>query len=547
MTGCMPTVPTGQPKYLTLWEKCHTNWVFHKRNAARCEGVTEAKGCAELERHCLRLRFAEEFHDQCQGVLVAQQLEEMVENELAAAKAREEAEKEEDVDVVALVNAAVDERLKKFGLLTEEGEVATDHISPQQMEVLAEKLDAVIVNVTASKTSVEDKVDATIAEHLHEMVQKEMAPAPPPPRAPLASEIELLDCVKKIVHAEHLTPVEAELVLEKAELFADAISEGERVDKIAMTLQAESEAAACEQAFAIAQLDPSLGVCVAETIEAGTGRSSGDHHVTMLLSAATVDAPALESALEKLADEGVTTMTTQIDPAAALEASVPDESLETLEPLLETFEAEARAIVEAEKEEAKIQETRITPASHSETTPTEALSSPPPAPPAPPAPLESETTLLSSVPAPAVAEATLLADALAAGAAVEKVSMTVQAESAAAACEAAFEMMQLDSSLGECSAALVEAPPRRSRRTLRRRMLAESGAALASYHVTILLRGDVVDAMALESALVHLAAEGVTTMTTEVDPATELEAIPGVDEALVEAFEEEVEAAAPAA
>ena len=75
----------------------------------------------------------------------------------------------------------------------------------------------------------------------------------------------------------------------------------------------------------------------------------------MLLSAATVDAPALESALEKLADEGVTTMTTQIDPAAALEASVPDESLETLEPLLETFEAEARAIVEAETEEAKSQ------------------------------------------------------------------------------------------------------------------------------------------------------------------------------------------------
>ena len=98
-----------------------------------------------------------------------------------------------------------------------------------------------------------------------------------------------------------------------------------------MTLQAESEAAACEQAFAIAQLDPSLGVCVAETIEAGTGRSSGDHHVTMLLSAATVDAPALESALEKLADEGVTTMTTQIDPAAALEASVPDESLEAFQ------------------------------------------------------------------------------------------------------------------------------------------------------------------------------------------------------------------------
>ena len=121
-----------------------------RRRARALRGVTEAKGCAELERHCLRLRFAEEFHDQCQGVLVAQQLEEMVENELAAAKAREEAEKEEDVDVVALVNA-VRRRPQREVWPSHGGGRGGDrsHASPQQMEVLAEKLDAVIVNVTA--------------------------------------------------------------------------------------------------------------------------------------------------------------------------------------------------------------------------------------------------------------------------------------------------------------------------------------------------------------------------------------------------------------
>ena len=333
-------------------------------------------------------------------------------------------------------------------------------------------------------------------------------------------------------------------MLEKAELFADAISEGERVDKIAMTLQAESEAAACEQAFAIAQLDPSLGVCVAETIEAGTGRSSGDHHVTMLLSAATVDAPALESALEKLADEGVTTMTTQIDPAAALEASVPDESLETLEPLLETFEAEARAIVEAEKEEAKIQR-RESPRRVIPRRRRRRRFPAPRASRASGAPLESETTLLSSVPAPAVAEATLLSGrprrGRGGGEGVHDGPGGVGGGGVRGGVRDDAARLEPRGVLGGARrgapAALSSHPSPPDAGGER--------AALASYHVTILLRGDVVDAMALESALVHLAAEGVTTMTTEVDPATELEAIPGVDEALVEAFEEEVEAAAP--
>ena len=552
LTGCMPEVPTGQPWYLTLWEKCHYNWVFHKRNAARCEGVTEARGCAELERHCLRLRFAEEYHDQCQGVLLAQQEEEMIENALAAQEADEP--EDEPVDIVAAVNAAVDARLTEYGLLTEDGEVATEHISPAQMKVLAEKLDAVIENVTASETSVEEKVDATIAEHLREMVQKESAPAPPAPRAPLSSETELLDAIKKIVKEERLTPAESELVLQEAELFADAIAHGVRVDKIAMTLQAESESAACALAFSIMELDTSLGVCVAEVI-VGDRRSAlslKSYHVTILLSPVTVPAPALEAALEKLADEGVTTMTTEIDPAAALEAAVPDADIPTLEPLLETFEAEAEAIVEAEEEEAKIEEARVTSSSvkYPAPGPIIAPSSPPPA---PPAPLASETQLLQSVPAASAAEATFLADAVACGATVEKVSMTIQAESAAAACEAAFDIMQLDSSSGVCSASLIEesrANASRSRLRLARRALSVNSltdatslgeATLASYRVTILLSGDVVDAMALESALVHLAAEGITTMTTESDPADLLRAVAGVDEALVDALEEEVE------
>ena len=102
----------------------------------------------------------------------------------------------------------------------------------------------------------------------------------------------------------------------------------------------------------------------------------------------TVDGPETaarrRAALEKLADESVTTMTTEIDPATALEAAVPDADLPTLEPLLETFEAEAEAIVEAEEEEAKIEEARVTSSSvkYPAPGPIVAPSSPPPAPPA---------------------------------------------------------------------------------------------------------------------------------------------------------------------
>ena len=115
------------------------------------------------------------------------------------------------------------------------------------------------------------------------------------------------------------------------------------------------------------------------------------------------------------------------------------------------------------------------------------------------------------------------------------------------------EIMQLDSSSGVCSASLIEesrANASRSRLRLARRALSVHSltdatslgeATLASYRVTILLSGDVVDAMALESALVHLAAEGITTMTTDSDPADLLRAVAGVDEALVDALEEEVE------
>ena len=64
------------------------------------------------------------------------------------------------------------------------------------------------------------------------MVQKEMAPA----AAAAAAAAGERDRLRRLRQEDRpRRAVEAlELVLEKAELFADAISEGERVDKIAM-------------------------------------------------------------------------------------------------------------------------------------------------------------------------------------------------------------------------------------------------------------------------------------------------------------------------
>jgi len=92
------------------------------------------------------------------------------------------------------------------------------------MKVLAEKLDAVIVNVTASETSVEGQ-----GGRHHRRAPARDGPEGDGAGAAAAARAagerdELLDAIKKIVNEERLTPAEAELVLEEAELFADAIA-----------------------------------------------------------------------------------------------------------------------------------------------------------------------------------------------------------------------------------------------------------------------------------------------------------------------------------
>ena len=161
--GCMPVVPTGQPKYTVLWEKCHTNWVFHKRNAERCEGLTESDGCAELEKHCARLQFAEEYHDQCQGLIFTKQMEERVEGMI-------------DDRVKVLVDAKLDE----LAGLTEDDSDDSDDSSQSahtiamshSISVLEQKLNAVIHNMTEEKKScdpcVAEKIKEAMEEHLRE-------------------------------------------------------------------------------------------------------------------------------------------------------------------------------------------------------------------------------------------------------------------------------------------------------------------------------------------------------------------------------------------
>lgn len=63
--SCMPFVPEGAPRYLTLWDKCVSNWMFRNNNADECEGLVEQDGCDELELHCGHVDFATQYKDQC--------------------------------------------------------------------------------------------------------------------------------------------------------------------------------------------------------------------------------------------------------------------------------------------------------------------------------------------------------------------------------------------------------------------------------------------------------------------------------------------------
>jgi hypothetical protein len=130
----------------------------------------------------------------------------------------------------------------------------------------------------------------------------------------------------------------------KAKLLADAAIAGVKVKKVAMALTAESEDAACEQAFSKMQLDASLSACDAAVSTSRRRRlvANTAYDVTVFVSPVTVDETALAAALVSLAAEGVTATSTETDPTEELRA-IPGIDASNLE----TFAADAAEATEA--------------------------------------------------------------------------------------------------------------------------------------------------------------------------------------------------------
>ena len=85
--SCMPFVPEGAPRDLTLWDKCVSNWMFRNNNAERTrEALTEQDGCDELALHCGHVEFAIQYKDQCPSA----ELREEIRREMEDREARQE-------------------------------------------------------------------------------------------------------------------------------------------------------------------------------------------------------------------------------------------------------------------------------------------------------------------------------------------------------------------------------------------------------------------------------------------------------------------------
>jgi hypothetical protein len=107
----------------------------------------------------------------------------------------------------------------------------------------------------------------------------------------------------------------------KAKLLADAAIAGVKVKKLAMALTAESEDAACDEAFSKMRLDASLGACDAATARRRRRLvATASYDVTVMVSPVTVNETTLAAALESLAAEGVAATETETDPTEALRA-----------------------------------------------------------------------------------------------------------------------------------------------------------------------------------------------------------------------------------
>jgi hypothetical protein len=174
-------------------------------------------------------------------------------------------------------------------------------------------------------------------------------PPPPPPPPPMSLE-ELVSAAEgKTEQAEAsrdslLADIGDEKTKAKAKLLADAAIAGVKVTKIAMALKAESDDAACTQAFSKMQLDASLGACDVAVSASRRRRlvAETSYDVNVYLSPATVDTATLISALENLAAESITATSTETDPTEELRA-IPGIDATSLE----SFAADAAEAAEA--------------------------------------------------------------------------------------------------------------------------------------------------------------------------------------------------------
>ena len=162
---CMPEVPEGAPKYLTLWEKCTSNWQFRRNNAARCEGVSEADGCAELARHCKRRRFKAEFAHQCPTPeQIAERAAERARRE-EADRASNEALREKHPELFHAdgqdYDHAEQEHFQRF--YDAEGPSPFDRLEERVEDVVEEHIDR---HVEQERDVIERKVEETVEKKL---------------------------------------------------------------------------------------------------------------------------------------------------------------------------------------------------------------------------------------------------------------------------------------------------------------------------------------------------------------------------------------------
>jgi len=542
VVGCMPVVPTGQPKYVVLWEKCHTNWMFHKRNAERCEALSESDGCVELEKHCARLKFAEEFHDQCQDLYLNKHLTENVET-----------------IVDQRVRSIVEGKLAEAGLLddSESHDDGTNHRSAQhiatalQLAILEKKLNEVIANMTSGgghssgttaacdETCVGAIVDKAFAEHVREFLPAEET------AEETAADAETKTHTAELARDALLRDIGGdETTHAKAKLLADAAIAGVNVTKLAMTLTATTEHAACVSAFSKMKIDPSLGACDA-AVSTRTRRrlASADtaYDVTVLVSPTTVDAAALATALGNLAVAGVASTSTTTDPAQELRL-IPGISTAGVS----GFAADAVVAAQATGKAAMEQEsTTETPAGETPAAPSPRASyvalGPAPSPMVsfvPPAETTesaftddssvAEEALLATISDPhAKNEAKILADSVIAGEETPKVTMVVESDSEENACPAAAAL------LGNPEGVVCDVAP------------GGLGSRPGTYVVEILVNPTVVHPAQMSGFAQAARAKRVSFQVTKIEPKTKLEALTRVDRDAVLVFEEKISKAVP--